>query len=125
MSSRRASRTPIDAVSVVIGLRNSWDTSEVNRASCSIRVSRLAAMWLNVSTMRSRSGSEVSSSRVPSRPLAIASAARPIAPRGRSTPRLTHQPSAMPNSVVPIIVINRTFASVFRVWEMSWSDTIS
>ncbi len=82
------------------GDRSSWETSEANRASRSMRSWSARAIWLNETTSSSRSASEVSSNRVSIWPSAMARAASLTSASGRRVRRLAHAPMAAPDSVV-------------------------
>ena len=99
-SSRRDSRTCTDAAKVIRGLRSSWLTSEVNRASRSTRSCSVVTMSLNAEVRACMSGSSVGSRRVSSRPSAIARAACAALASGRTARREANTPSAIPTNVV-------------------------
>ena len=83
------------------GERSSWLTSELKRASRSMRSCSWSTMALNERVNPSRSGSAASgSSRVSSSPPAMARAARDTTANGRSERVLAKRPSAIPKMVV-------------------------
>ena len=85
---------------VVRGDRSSWLTSEVNRASRSIRPWRLPAMRLNEPASAFRSASSPASTLVPNCPPAMATAASEIPDSGRRTRPLAQRPTTAPAMVV-------------------------
>ena len=118
--SRSVSRTPTAAESVVSGERNSWLTSELNRASRSMRTWSWSTIALKEAVSPTRSGSAASmSSRVSSSPPAMAPAAEVTSESGRNEPPLAKRPSAMPSSVVTAPATKRVRPSTLMVWSRS------
>ncbi len=102
-SSCSASSTSSDAANVVRGERSSWLTSELKRASRSMRTWSWSTMALKEFVSPSRSGSVASGSRrVSSSPPAMAPAARDTSARGRKSRLLAKRPRPVPSSVVMI-----------------------
>ena len=111
---------------MVRGERNSWLTSELKRASRSIRDWIWSTMALNEVVRPSRSGSLVSEgSRVSSWPPAMATAARETSVSGRSERRLAKRPRPAPSSVVTTPATTRVIASTPKVWPRSESENTS
>ena len=118
--SRSASSTSIAAAKVVSGDRSSWLTSELKRASRSMRSCNWSTMALNDMVKPSRSGSAASrSSRVSRSPEAMAPAARDTSASGRSERTLANRPSPVPRSVVTTPATKRVNPSTRSVWSRS------
>ena len=113
------------ADSVVRGDRSSWLTSEVKRASLSIRSCRLAVIRLKADASSWRSTSSPASTRVSRSPPAMATAASVTSPRGRSALPVAHRPSAAPAKVVTSAAAPKAKARVRRVPSSSANENTS
>ena len=105
---------------MVSGERSSWLTSEVKRASRSIRSWSWSTIVLNDWVRPARSGSSVvERSRVSRSPPAMATAARDTAESGRSERPLASRPINPPSTVVMRPPSTSASASTCRVWSRS------
>ena len=119
------SSTLTEADRVVRGERSSWLTSDVNRASRSIRFWRLAAIRLNEVARSRRSGSPPVSTRVSSWPPAIETAASEIPARGSRARPAAHRPTMAPATVVKRAPAARAMARDRRVLASSSRENTS
>ena len=124
-SSRLFCSTSSEACRVMSGDRSSWDTSEENWASFSMRSSSVPAMPLNDVMIGSRSGSTRARMRVSSSPPASFRAASPTSPSGRRMRRLAYQPRAAPASTVAIEAPKSVNEIDVRVSSSDSSEMIS
>ena len=121
-SSWWASSTSKEAAIVVSGDRSSWLTSEVKRASRSIRSWSWSTIRLKELANAARSGSPVpAGSRVSSWPPAMATAARETPVSGRSDRALAERPRTTPRTVVTTPAATMASARMCRVCS-SWLD---